>query len=57
MNDGGAHIVVAVMRAMRGIVIVFFRFDIERAGAQLGTSGFLAMIMVMTMAVTMPAGQ
>src|SRR6266446_7106758 len=49
MNNGSPHIVVAVMRAMRGLVIVFFQFDIERAGARVDASRFLAMIMIMIM--------
>src|SRR5207245_8702488 len=53
MNNGSPHIVVAVMRAMRNIVIVFFRFDIERAGAQVDAGRFLAMIMIMAMSMTM----
>src|SRR5207302_10886984 len=59
VNNGSPHIVVAVMPAMPSIVIAFFQFDIERAGAQVDAGRFLAMIMIMamTMAVAvLPAG-
>ena len=58
MNNGGPHIVVAVMRAMGGLVVVFFLIVIM-VMMVMTLRVIMAMVVRLTMgvAVVMPAGQ